>query len=152
MSFTTKTRYPTCPKGFTLEQEQAWNTLVRALEQKDYAIQIGPSEAWGIGVLKNGTLAKGFTNVSVSPFYCATSTGTILADSSAGNLDIYLTTASNSKDARVAIKKVKASNHIVVHVAGSANIDDTTNVTISAHNDSMEFICDGTQWWVLNRH
>jgi hypothetical protein len=151
MSFTTKTRYPTCPKGFTKEQEQAWNTLVRALEQRDYSIQVGPPEAWSVETLKNGVLAKGYTTIT-SDFYCQTSTGTMLVDTSSGNVNIYLTTAADSNHYFVRVKKIHASNQVLVHAVGSVSIDNVFTVTVSAHNDSMSFGCDGKQWYTFNRH
>lgn len=74
----------------------------------------------------------------------------ILADTSGGTFVITLPDASTNTDERIAIKKTDSSTNILtIATTPPADIENSSAYTISAQNDSIYLVSDGTDWFII---
>lgn len=151
MTFNSKYRYPDAPATLTPDQRRVWNTLVRILEQRDFDFLFGQDSTINVNKIKDGVFTKGFTTIS-STYYCSTNDGTLLVDSSASTVTVFLTSAIDSRYSMVCVKKTTSGNPVLVRDASGALIDSSVETTVSAHHDSKTFSCDGARWWVISNN
>jgi len=85
------------------------------------------------------------TSASFSP----STQRTILCDTSSNAITITLPTAASNFKRRMTIKLIDATNAVTVDGQGSDTIDGSLTQVITGLYDSMELVCDGTEWWII---
>jgi hypothetical protein len=72
----------------------------------------------------------------------------LLCNTSSGNITITLYASSGQSGNRVIVKKIHASNSLIVDGNSSETIDAATTKTITAMNTSVSMVCDGSNWFI----
>ena len=98
------------------------------------------------------------TNCTLSPaIVTATATFTadandlvILSSATAASFTINLPAAADVSGQVYHIKKIDSSaNTITVDANGSETIDGATTAVLTTQYESIQIVCDGTEWWIL---
>jgi hypothetical protein len=96
----------------------------------------------GINTAANSVFQSTYT---ITPF-----DSHIVVDCTNGNVTVTLPAPSASIGQHKLIKRIDATfaagNTLTINVAGGANVEGVTSLTITAQNALLEFRCDGTQW------
>jgi len=96
-------------------------------------------------VAANGGGALSVASVSTS---VTLSSDVHLVTTGASNLDVYL--PSPSTGAVVYVKKVDTgAGNVVINQSGSETIDGATAVSLYAQYESMTFVSNGTNWFII---
>jgi hypothetical protein len=69
-----------------------------------------------------------------------------LADTTSGNITIYLPVNSVSINGRIYVVKKKAGGNTLTVDGNGSNIDGSGTATVSTYN---MFQSDGTDWWII---
>jgi hypothetical protein len=79
----------------------------------------------------------------------ATDRQILFADASPGALTVTLPLAADSKNVWIAVKKVDSSvNVVTIDPTAGITIDGAATQTLSTQYDSVDFYCDGTNWFI----
>lgn len=79
-----------------------------------------------------------------------TSDSVVLGDSTSGDITLTLPAASGATGQRVKIKKIDASNLVIIDGNSSETIDGLADFTLSSQYSYVEVVCDGTEWHVTD--
>jgi hypothetical protein len=74
---------------------------------------------------------------------------TILGDASGGVITVTLPDAGSNTDKVLVIKKIDASNNVVIDGSGTQTIDGAATVTLSTQYHHRTVHCDGSNWHVI---
>lgn len=94
-----------------------------------------------------------FSNVesTTSSSYSATAAmSMILCDTTSNNITVNLFAASGNEGHRITIKKIHASNAVTIDGNASETIDGATTIKLSADDEAVTLVCDGTNWHVAS--
>lgn len=76
----------------------------------------------------------------------------ILCDTSGGAWTLTLPAAATSGGKRYFVKKTESSaNALTIDGNSSETIDGATTTTLDTENESIEIVCDGSNWQIVNR-
>lgn len=106
---------------------------------------------WGVSIAgeKGDT---GAFNVVLNPStpYDASNLDIVVWDASAGNKTVRLPVAASSANYRIEVKKTDASaNTITIDPNLSETIEGGTTAILTTQYESITFVCDGTEWWIV---
>ncbi|MCP3980743.1 MAG: hypothetical protein GY716_15685 [bacterium] len=74
----------------------------------------------------------------------------ILGDATAGAFDVDLPAAATSAGRYLIVKKIDVSgNAITVDGNSAETIDGAATVVLASQYDSVQLVCDGTEWWII---
>lgn len=74
----------------------------------------------------------------------------VLCDTSGGDIVVTLPAVSGHDGTRYFIKKIDGSGNIVtIDGNGAETIDEVLTKVISTQYDSLEIVCDGSEWWII---
>lgn len=77
---------------------------------------------------------------------------TVLCDASGGAFTVTLPAVSGNARVAYSLKKIDASaNAVTIDGDGAETIDDAATKVLAAQYDSIDIVCDGTEWWVVGR-
>lgn len=100
-----------------------------------------------IGQAADGYLTQ---TTSVSTSYTASlNDSVVLVDSTGGDKTVVLPAVDESKMKRMAVKKLVAGNKVLVDTSDSALIDNVTTYTMTTALASIDFVSDGSNWWIV---
>jgi hypothetical protein len=89
-------------------------------------------------------------NAFASSDTLTTSHTVALCDATLGAITMTLPAAASSTGRRYFIKKVDVSaNAVTVDGNGAETIDGSATAVLASQYDSIEIVCDGTQWWII---
>lgn len=74
---------------------------------------------------------------------------TILADATSGDITMTLPAAASHSGRVYTVKKINASNNVIIDANSSETIDGTTTKTLSGQWDSLTFQSNGTNWFII---
>ena len=75
---------------------------------------------------------------------------TVLCECTSNAITINLPAVSGNEGLVYNIKKIDSTgNAVTVDANSSETIDDATTQTISSQYDSIQIICDGSEWWII---
>ena len=83
--------------------------------------------------------------VPVSSDSTATTGDVILANTAGGDINIDLQEAENAK---IIVKKISGDANDVI-ISGLGTIDGAASVTLDTQYQSLTFVCDGTNWYIV---
>lgn len=96
-------------------------------------------------------IADGFvlevTNVTGD--YTATTFDQLLLVDNTTDVSVTLPPAAETENKRFIVKKISNNTSPVTVTASSGNIDDDTEVVIDAAYTSLDFVSDGTNYWMI---
>jgi hypothetical protein len=125
-------------------------------------IQVVSGTTLSIGTPSDGTvtkakLAAGALSGDVVSITGATtltsSHDVVLASSSGGAFQIDLPAAASNADKIMIIKKTSSDlNAITIEGNGAETIDGATSTTLNTQYESIEIVCDGSNWHIVKRH
>lgn len=97
-----------------------------------------------------GNLSSKIQTISASTTTLDETYSVILADTSSNSVELDLPAAANSTGIQYTIKKISASNNLVIDPNGSENIEGgSTSITISTNNVAVTIACNGTAWYII---
>lgn len=96
-----------------------------------------------------GSVTKSITTISSTPTTLDVTHYTVLVDSTSGIITINLPANSLLLKGRIYIIKRIGSNNVVIETADSANIDGSSNYTISTIYHFIKVQSDGTNWYII---
>ncbi len=111
-----------------------------------------PNSSFG---LTNATLTGGggievVVVTKTADFLLGTGTDIVLVDASVGDLTISLPTAANASGKLYSVKKIDASaNTVTVDPDGSECIDNELSILLCNEGDSIRFVSNGSQWYII---
>lgn len=90
-----------------------------------------------------------FVSVSSSP-YSQLNEDVTLVDTTSGNVTVNLVSSSGSKNKVIRIKKISTdSNSVTINPNAAETIDGQTTYTITEPYQTVEILCDGTNWHII---
>jgi|GEM_PF-3439380 len=100
-----------------------------------------------------GVLQPSITPIGpgASPYPVQPDDRILLVDASAGAFTVLLPTNVQSKNRILTVKKIDTSDYDVT-LDGSASgalIDGDADFDLECEDESVDIICDGTDWWIL---
>lgn len=114
----------------------------------------GSTRTTGEFIEGTGTTTAGVFGLTqaakTASFTADNSTSVYLCDATSGAITVTLPAASGATNRIYHIKKTDSSaNAVVVDGSGSETVDGGTTATISAQFESIQIICDGSNWHIL---
>lgn len=96
-------------------------------------------------------ISDGFvlTVTDVTGDYTATTADQLLLVDNTAGMTVTLPGASETKNKRFIVKKISNNTFPVTVVASLGNIDDDTSVIIDVAYTSLDFVSDGTDYWIV---
>lgn len=74
----------------------------------------------------------------------------VLCNASSGAITLNLPAASSNSGRTYIVKKIDSSgNRVILDGSSSETIDDSTTYILTSQYDSIQVMCDGTEWWVI---
>jgi hypothetical protein len=87
--------------------------------------------------------------VSISSNYSVLTTDAILlVDTTSGTVTVTLPSPTSLKGYMFSIKKIVAANSLIINTV-SGNIDGGSSATVTVNNVSLDFITDGTNYFIV---
>lgn len=123
-----------------------------------------PTAVGAIGKALFTTDASGATTWRYSDKVVTAQTGTytvtgdetfVPCNASGGAFTVNLPAAASHSGKRVVIKKVDAThatNIVTIEGAGTETIDGALNTTLNSQYESVELLCDGSNWHIIDRN
>jgi hypothetical protein len=91
--------------------------------------------------------------VDATTAYDASDREFVLADATAGAFTVTLPAVADSTDVWINVKKVDVSvNAVTVAPSVTGLIDGAATKVLSTQYDSVDFYCDGSNWFIRSSH
>jgi hypothetical protein len=130
--------WSTIPSAWIAAGEPLKQELFQAIKDDlDYLYNVSADtqEVQSISSTQALTVTKGLTYVMV--------------DSTAGDVTLTLPAAASYSDFEVVVKKIKASNSVIVDGSLTETIDSSASVTLTDRYAELRVVSDGTEWHVI---
>jgi len=107
----------------------------------------------GVPAWATNTASPVATLAKTTTYTATTADDVILCDTSGGAYSITLYAASGNSGRKLTIKKTTSdTTPLTIDGNASETIDGATTTTINTQYESVDLVCDGSNWHISNRH